>query len=234
MARYSWLICLLFAASGVFAQSFELVGLQESYKGVIGETIRVPVKFKNNTDKQITLLIRKIANQLGTGQKNYFCIDNNCLDSRTEEYLVKVDPNQTITSLQIAVEAGLAQGVSSVKYLASNKFNASENFEFDLNFVVEERAEKANIYSSEHLMLHDVYPNPVTDHAFVDYSILNSLVKAKIVIHNILGNAMEEYQLPASENKVKIRAESLNAGIYFYTLYVDNEGVVTRKLIVKK
>jgi hypothetical protein len=68
----------------------------------------------------------------------------------------------------------------------------------------------------------------------VDYNIINDDIEAKIIIHNILGNAIEEYDLPAAENKVKIRAESMNAGIYFYTLYLDNEGVVTRKLIVKK
>jgi len=83
-------------------------------------------------------------------------------------------------------------------------------------------------------MLKDVYPNPIIDNAFVDYQILNEEVKAKIVLHNILGNIIEEYPLISSENKLKIRADGLNAGIYFYTLYIDNDGVITRKLVVKK
>lgn len=234
MARYLWLICFIIMASGSFAQSFELIPLQETYRGIIGETIKVPIKFKNNSDKTVTLVIRKVSDLIGTTQKNFFCIDNTCLDHHTEDYVLKVEPNQVLNSFQVALEAGLAQGVSSIKYLAFNKSNPGEAFEFELNFLVEEKGEKQNIYTSDYLMLHDVYPNPVTEDAFVDYSILDSQVKAKIIIHNILGNTMEEYPLPASENKVKIRAENLNAGIYFYTLYIDNEGVITRKLIVKK
>ena len=61
-----------------------------------------------------------------------------------------------------------------------------------------------------------------------------SSAEAKIIIHNILGSPIDEYSLPSAENRVKIRAESMGAGIYLYTLYLDNEGVITRKLIVKK
>jgi hypothetical protein len=81
--------------------------------------------------------------------------------------------------------------------------------------------------------LHDVYPNPVSDYAYVDYKILSDRTKARIVIHNILGNSVGEYDLPLAESRIKIRTEELNAGIYFYTLYIDNEGVMTRKLVVK-
>jgi hypothetical protein len=222
------------AAAGCMAQSFEMVGLQENYPGVIGETIKVPLRLKNVTDRPITLIVRKVAAQIGTSQKNYYCIDNQCLDHKTEDFVVRLEANQTLSTLQVALEAGLALGSSTVKYIAFNKSSPAEVFEFELNFQVEEAAEKQDIYSSVNIQLHDVYPNPATDHAWVDYTIFDSQVKAKIMIHNILGNTIEEYPLPVSENKVKIRAEALNPGIYFYTLYIDNEGVITRKLLVKK
>jgi hypothetical protein len=234
MNRLLWLVCLICASYSLSAQSFEVIGLQETYRGVIGETIKVPLHFKNNTEKPIILVIRKVSNQLGTTQKNYFCIDNNCLDHRTEDYIIKVEPGQVLNSFNVALEAGLAQGVSSIKYLAFIKSSPGESLEFDLNFMVDERPEKQDIYASPYLILHDVYPNPVKDHAYADYTVLNEQVEAKIIIHNILGNTIDEISLPFTENKVKIRAESLNAGVYFYTLYIDNKGVVTRKMIVKK
>jgi hypothetical protein len=222
------------AAAGCMAQSFEMVGLQENYPGVIGETIKVPLRLKNTTDRPITLIVRKVGAQIGTSQKNYYCIDNQCLDHKTEDFMVRLEANQTLSTLQVALEAGLAQGSSTVKYVAFNKSNPTDVFEFELNFQVEEAVEKQDIYSSVNVQLHDVYPNPATDHAWADYTIFDSQVKAKIMIHNILGNTIEEYPLPVSENKVKIRVEALNSGIYFYTLYIDNEGVITRKLLVKK
>lgn len=229
-----WWVFFCFAAFGASAQSFEIGALQDVYKSYIGETVKIPIRFTNHTDKPITLIVRKVSSNLGGTQKNYFCPDNNCLDQQVEDVIIKVEPRETLSDFQIGLDAGLANGFSSAKYLVFNRYNPNETFEFDLNFAVEERSNKEDIYSSPHIVLHDVYPNPVVDYAFVNYDIINEAVAAKIIIHNILGNPIEEYSLPSAENRVKIRAESMNAGIYFYTLYLDNEGVMTRKLIVKK
>jgi hypothetical protein len=234
MKRLLWLACISLLSHTLAGQSFEITGLQDNYKGLIGETIKAPLRFKNTTDKTITLIVRKVNSQIGGTQKNYFCIENNCLDHKIEDYTIKLDPDQSYSLLQIALDGGLAPGASSIKYIAFNKLNSTETLEFDLNFLVEEKPEKENIYNSRHITLHDVYPNPVSEYAFVDYTLANEQVKAKIVIHNILGNSIEEYALAFGENKIKVRADALSAGIYFYTLYVDNEGVITRKLIVKK
>lgn len=217
-----------------FSQGFELTGHQESYKGMIGETISAPLRFKNTSDKAITLIIRKIGSELGGTQKNYFCLDNNCLDQKVEDYIVRLEPGQSLSNFQIVLEAGLVSGESSVSYVAYCKSNPGNSVEFSLNFTVEEKPEKQNIYSSRFMTLHDVYPNPVVDHAIVDYRILNDQIKAKIVVHNLLGNVVGEYLLPSMENVVRFKTEDLSAGIYFYTLYIDNEGVMTRKLIVRK
>ncbi|MEX2233703.1 MAG: T9SS type A sorting domain-containing protein [Cyclobacteriaceae bacterium] len=230
-----WLVFfLLVAPLSLSAQSFEIGTLLEVYRGYIGETVRVPVRFTNQTDKPLTLVIRRLSSTLGGTQKNYFCPNNDCLDQKIEDVIVRIEPRGTLNDFEIALDAGLANGISSVKYLVFNRYNTSETYEFDLNFAVDERSAKDDIYASRHIILHDVYPNPVVDYAYVNYVMMNDEVEAKIIIHSILGNTIDEYSLPSEENKVKIRAESMNAGIYFYTLYLDNEGVMTRKLIVKK
>ncbi|MEO7989764.1 MAG: T9SS type A sorting domain-containing protein [Chryseolinea sp.] len=234
MRNFLLLVILMLASLATLGQGFEIVPLQESYKGTIGEVIKAPIRFKNTSDKPIVLIIRKISGQIGGTQKNFLCLDANCLDQRAEDQIVKVEAGQTLSSLQVALEAGLVSGLSSVRYIAYNKSNPSQSIEFEVNFIVEEKAEKQSIYTSKFMMLKDVYPNPVIDHALVDYKILNEQIKAKIVIHNILGNNQGEYELLSSENLLRIPAEGFSAGIYFYTLYINNEGVVTRKLIVKK
>jgi hypothetical protein len=234
MKKLWWAYGLLLLSINTLGQSFEVTGLQESYKGVIGETIKAPLLLKNTTDKTITLIIRKVSSQIGSTQKNYFCLDANCMDQKVEDHIVKIDPGQTLTSFLVALDAGLVSSISSVKYLAYNKSNPAEALEIDLQFVVDEKPTKESIYASRHIAIQDVYPNPLVDHAYVNYKILNDKVKAKIIVHNILGTPVGEYELPAAESKVKIRGEDLNTGIYFYTLYIDNEGVMTRKLIVKR
>ncbi len=234
MMRFLWVVLLCLSAFVLRAQSFEIGQLQDVYRSYIGETVRVPVTITNTTERPLTLVIRRVSATLGGTQKNYFCPDNECLDQRVEDVLIKLEPNETLSTFGIGLDAGLANGISSAKYIVFNRYNSAETVEFDLNFAVEERTSKEDIFTHPHIVLHDVYPNPVVDFAFVNYDITNDDIEAKIVIHNILGNAVDEYNLPVGENKVKIRAESMSAGIYFYTLYLDNEGVVTRKLIVKK
>ncbi len=223
-----------FLSFALFGQGFEVSAINESFRGNIGETIKAPLRIKNTTDRPITLIIRRLESQLGTTQSNFFCIDGNCLDSRIEDYQLKIEPNQTISTLEIGLEAGIAPGISSARYLIYNRFNTSDSYEIEMNFAVDEKKVEKNIYSSRNITVQDVYPNPVTDFANIDYRILNDNIHAKITLHNILGNVLGEYELPTLESMVKVRTESLSSGIYFYTLYVDNEAVMTRKIVVKK
>lgn len=234
MKRLLLLVGYVFLCGSLSAQSFEVSGVQDAYKGVIGDLIRSPLRIKNKTDKTITLVIRRVDTQIGTTQKSLFCPDNNCLDLRIEEYLLKIEAGQSIQNFSIGLEAGLAEGFSVVRYTIFNKSNPTESSTIELNYVVEGKSEKSDIYSSKYITIHDVYPNPVIDFANIDYKLHTDEVKTKIVIHNILGNTLTEYELPYLETSIKIPAEQLGAGIYFYTLYIENEGVMTRKLIVKK
>jgi hypothetical protein len=234
MKKALLLAVCLFLVTLSQAQSFEVIGVGENYKGFIGELIRVPVQFKNTTNKNIVLIIRKAESQIGSTQKNFLCPEGNCDNPVLEDYILRVEPGQTVQNFSIGLEAGLVQGISRVKYIVYNRSNPAEMHEIEVNFSVEERPVKNDIFTSRHITIHEVYPNPVSDIAHIEYHLLSDNVKAKIVIHNILGNALAEYELPPSESKVKLKADELTAGIYFYTLYLENEGIMTRKLIVKR
>jgi hypothetical protein len=234
MKKVLLLAIMILASFLTFSQGFEIVSLQESYKGTIGDLIKAPIRFKNTSDRPITLIIRKVNGQIGSTQKNFLCLDLNCLDQREDDHMVKIEAGQTLSSFQVALEAGLVAGLSSVKYIAYNKSNPSQSIEFEVNFAVEEKAKKQSIYTSKLITIKDVYPNPVVDHALVDYKILNDQIKAKIIIHNILGNNQGEYELSSTENLLRIPTEELSAGIYFYTLYINDEGVLTCKIVVRK
>lgn len=234
MRHILWSVFLACMALGAAAQSFELGALQEVYRGHIGEVVEVPLKLTNHSEKPLILIIRRINASLGGTQKSFFCPENSCLEQEVEDLIIRLEPQESLSDFHIALDAGLANGNSSAKYLVFNRYNPTETLEFELNFSVEDRTSKEDIFTHPQIVIHDVYPNPIVDHAFINYNMTSDAVDAKIVIHNILGNSIDEYNLPSAENKVKIRAESMNAGIYFYTLYLDNEGVITRKIIVKK
>src|SRR6188768_1757472 len=104
MKKVLLLVILILANFLSFSQGFEIVSLQESYRGTIGDMIKAPIRFKNTSDKPLTLIIRKISSQIGSTQKNFLCLDLNCLDQREDDHIVKIEAGQTLSSFQVALE----------------------------------------------------------------------------------------------------------------------------------
>lgn len=90
------------------------------------------------------------------------------------------------------------------------------------------------LYSDKDLYIEHIHPNPANDIAYLDYHILNKNSGAKIVMHNVLGGLVGEYDLDARQTRLIIPTHDLKPGVYFYTLYVNNENLVTKKVIIKR
>lgn len=225
---------LLIGWSSGFAQSLEILDRQDSYLAAVGETVNIHFRIRNNSDKAQYYIIRKVYSDLGSTQKGYFCIGKDCLEAGMDEFSKRLEPGETLEGLAYTLETGMVTGQNSFKFEVFPRNNPSAAVEHNVAVNVEEKRTKALVFQSKDITIHDVYPNPVADLAFIDYTIHNESVKAKVVIHNILGRTMNETELPTSETRIKIQADELATGVYFYTLYLDNDGVLTRKLIVRK
>ncbi len=223
--------CLVLAISAN-AQNFELVDRQDTYQANFSQLVKIPLKIKNNTDKPQFYVIRKVRSDLGESQKGYFCLDNNCLEPTIIEFSKKVEPEETI-NLYYSVESGLVPIQNNLKFEIFPKGSPAEIIEHSVSLMVEERVQRS-LYQSREITIHDVYPNPVQDQAIIDYKISNDLVKAKIVLHNVLGKQLGDYELLPDDTRIKIQTDDLPSGVYFYTLYLNNNGVFTRKIMVRK
>ncbi|MCB0494377.1 MAG: T9SS type A sorting domain-containing protein [Cyclobacteriaceae bacterium] len=226
---------LILCSVHVLAQRPELVNKAEtSYQTQFSQVLKIPLQIKNTTDKPQFYIIRKVQGDLGGTQKGYFCLDDNCLEPGMDEFSKRIEPGQTISGLYYTLETGLVTGQTHLKFEIFERGRLAEALEHNVSVAVEERREKSMVFQSKDIIINDVYPNPVADHAFIDYRLINDNIKANVVIHNILGMPMGDYELPAYETTVKLFTEDLAPGVYFYTLYLDNDGVLTRKLIVRK
>jgi hypothetical protein len=232
----SWVLSLFlisFCLSGV-AQSFELLDKQENFQTSISENLRIPFKIRNNTSKPQFYIIRKTNADLNNTQKGYFCLDKNCLEPGIEEFSKRVEPGETLQTLVYVLESGIQTGLGSIRFQVFVKGNSADAIDYAVSIAVSEKDHKPIIFHSKDITIQDVYPNPVQDLAFMDYRIHNESVTAKVVIHNILGSPISEFELSAFEDRVKIQTDEFVSGIYFYTLYLNNNGVLTRKLIIRK
>jgi hypothetical protein len=234
MRKVFILILIIGISCAAKAQTFELIDRQEIFQAGLSENLRIPIRIRNNTDKAQTYIIKKVSSDLGSTQKGYFCFDKNCHEASVEEITRRLEPRETLTGLYYTIETGLVAGQHNLHFevVASNAPN--EIADHNIIISIDEKQARQLVFRSKDITIHDVYPNPASDQAFVEYEVHNEHVKAKMVIHNILGSPISNYQLPNLETKVKILTDELASGIYFYTLYLDNSGVLTRKLIVRK
>jgi len=232
----TWLIVLLVIVgnTAAFAQGFDLVDQHESYQAAVSETLKIPLKIKNTTDKPQFYIIRKGNNDLGGTQKGYFCLDKNCLESGIDEFSKRIEPGETLSGLYYSLETGLITGQNNLKFEIFIRGNPQGLIQHQVNVTIEEQRAKSFVFQSKDITIQDVYPNPVTDQAYIDYKIHTESMKAKVIIHNILGSSIGNYELPNSEGRIKISTDDFTSGVYFYTVYLDNQGVLTRKLIVRK
>lgn len=225
---------MLLGYLAVVGQSFELLDRTENYSTGISQTIRIPIKIKNTSEKAQFYIVRLTTNELSGTQKGYFCLDKTCLESGITEFSKKVEAGSTLEGLQYVLETGLVAGQYPIKFEVFAKGNINTLTEHAVNVMVDEKPSKSLVFQSKDITIHDLYPNPVNDQAFIEYRLHNDVVKAKMLIHNILGSAVGDLGLPFTETKVKIEAAEMSPGVYFYTVYLDNIGVLTRKLIVRR
>ncbi|GLU51573.1 T9SS type A sorting domain-containing protein [Dyadobacter frigoris] len=94
------------------------------------------------------------------------------------------------------------------------------------------RAEE-QLYTSDKITVSNIYPNPASEYAEVDYTISPDLRDAKLIVYNVLGSQMAEYPLVKNDNKLRINTREMSTGLYFYQLALEGKKVATKKMLVR-
>lgn len=89
-------------------------------------------------------------------------------------------------------------------------------------------------YESERLSVSALYPNPAIVTAKIDYRIYDDKARAVLVLRNVLGSEIGKYKLSPEGNRLTINLDGYKAGVYFYTLVIDEKSVSTRKFVISK
>ncbi|WP_291037118.1 T9SS type A sorting domain-containing protein [Dyadobacter sp. 50-39] len=94
------------------------------------------------------------------------------------------------------------------------------------------RAEEL-LFVSDKISVSNVYPNPASEYAEIDFTINPGLRDARLTFYNVLGSQMQEFTLNKNERKLRINTRDMATGLYFYQLSVDGKKVATKKMLVR-
>jgi len=77
------------------------------------------------------------------------------------------------------------------------------------------------------------YPNPATDNLTISYVIDGNTNNARMDVYDVLGQKVTSHALNSNKGQVNLKVDNLNAGVYFYSIKVDNKAIRTERVIVK-
>jgi len=234
--RFIYISILFFASSLAYSQGLEIVDSNLNIDSDVGTSVSTAIKVKNISNHIILLGIEKVEENIRSSQVATFCINNDCSENNIvlQHNIIRLYPGQVFDGFSASLETGLVPGNSSIKYLVYNLSDITESVEVEINYSIKEKTKEGVLYSSKVVELSDVYPNPVKEKAIFSYNYLDPEKEAKIVIHSVLGSIMSEYRLSPYESRLTIPVINYIPGVYFYTLYIENEGVATKKMVIRK
>lgn len=230
------LTLFLFLALPILATAQQVRVLSEGveFSGKIGTSQRKTVLLHNESSQSKTYLLRNIKGSIGSSQKMKICLGDQCFDPKKDlaKVVLKLAPGEIYTDLYLEFEMGIAETLGSFDLVFVNSELQREFFVVEAKYAV--TPSSTTDFSHKDIKLGDIYPNPSNRVAQLDYTLVNPKAKAKITVTSFIGNPIAEYELDPTRNSLVIQVSDFQPGVYFYTLFVDNKNVVTKKLQVKK
>jgi len=133
------------------------------------------------------------------------------------------------------IEAGLQKaGLGSLSYLRPQSEGAHIEKTIDLLLSLKIEQEQAKQPRSR-IVVGQNRPNPFTDRTQIPIYLPYA---ADVVLHlyNVLGikvSSINQGRLPEGKHSIELTAQSLGKGVYFYSVYVNDQFAGTGKMVVK-
>lgn len=77
-------------------------------------------------------------------------------------------------------------------------------------------------------------PNPFSDKTTISYTIPSNVKKATLVVFDMTGKMLLQYNLQAGKNNLVINGNTLQAGMYLYSLLANGQEVLSKRMVLTK
>lgn len=235
--------CFLFLFGNVFAQKNSL--------SKVSITARIYVV--NVGTNSIDVQVIRIENSLTSNSVNYFCWDV-CYTPPVKRSInpVTIAPGDTTKLFYAAYDPKGDSLTSDITYCFYNANDITDSMCVNVLFGPDGVLKKSldtvvAIISMDFVTgtseiflalnenkISNTHPNPSDEVVRLYYTLKSDIEQANIIIRDILGSVVKNVKLSKKYGKTVIQVSELNAGIYFYSLVVDNKTYSTKKLIISR
>lgn len=202
-------------------------------EGDINTTLVSYVYVTNNSAATITVGVDKEYISVIQGTENTYCWGN-CFDSSVYVSPITIPIGAGVTNNMDFIgdykPHGIV-GISTIKYIFYDANNTSDAVAVNVQY--------SGITVGLDELLADVefseaYPNPASNHTSFNYVLPEGVRNARLMIYDMLGNAVKERIITDMEGKIVINTNELTSGLYFYSLVVNDQIAFSKKLIISR
>lgn len=203
------------------------------FNGKIGLSQRKSLILQNESNQPKEYNLRFLRGNIGTSQNIKICIGDNCFDPRKDLSKVKLTlkAGEIVTDLYLEFYFGIVETKGNFELHFINQEINRDTFVIDALYNISNTEESE--VNHKDISIGSIYPNPSKRIAQIDYNFKNPRAAAKISVNSFIGNPVAEYRLDPRQKTLVMNVEGLRPGVYFYTLFVDNKNIITKKLVVE-
>lgn len=198
---------------------------------------------KNTSSNSVVLYMRELEKNIAAGHKMNLCFAGECTPSPqgtllgSREDTVRVAAGATLSGpalgFHIQYYPQNKNGVSNVKYRIENWADSRDFVELDLKVTTVGASVSVNkTLSRPQADLSNAYPNPATSSTEIKYQLPPHYKRAYLNVYDVLGKEVHKEDINDPNGKIELNLRNFNAGLYFYSLTVDDKKILTRRLIV--
>jgi hypothetical protein len=235
MKRFSLLFTICIFLLPLLAEAqVRVLSEKIEFSGSIGSSQRKSLIIQNESNQVKEYSLKHLRGNIGSSQNMRICIGDKCYDPKRDLSKIKISlkPGEIFTDLYLEFELGITETKGNFDLHFFNSTNVRDVF--TIESIYEVFNPSADGTNHKDISIGSVYPNPTSRQAQIDYVVKNPNAVVKISINSFIGNPVAQYQLDPLQKNLVINVSDFNPGVYFYTLFVDNKNIVTKKLVVKK
>ncbi len=197
-------------------------------------TVYAYLKCTNSNASTLSVKVKKKHISIVPGSENYFCWMNCYIPTVfVSTYYIDIQKDSTANDFSGDYKAHGNIGVSTVMYTFYDMSNVNDsacvivNYDCSLGLSVPENSSVAKVDFS------NAYPNPANSQTSFTYAIPDSEGNAHLVIRDMVGGVVSDIELTENNGSLKIETSKLSDGVYFYSLMLDGQPYMTKKLVIK-
>ncbi len=206
-------------------------------------TISHDFEIHNDYASQKTIKIKRYLLNLVNGQEAYYCFGINCFGFDASPVYVPAQ-SSVIAAGGVLPNGGGTYGLKTdfddynnmgsarVRYVLYDINNISDSISLEMNYVVS--AVGLAKLDAKNFTISNPMPNPATSNVSVKHNFTTTPKTASVKIYNMVGTLVKEVKVEGTEGKTQLDVSTLNEGVYFYTLVVNDKLISTKKLIITK